>query len=207
MRRVAWSRILVITALVFIALAVFFMRLGASDEGVYAYVGSEAVSTAELERAYAQRSPVQENLSIDEYFDETYAPRIMILLEASELGLEVTDEEVDEWVMMINRTLATQNVTFETYLEDLNVTREELRRDIWSSTLLDKALDVLVAREVMVSAAEVEAAYDAAGYADRGIPLEVARNEIGPVLLREKQEARLREVIAQLEERYDVRRV
>ena len=206
MRRISWSRILVIGALVCIVVAFVLLRMDAPEPqgDVYAYVGSEPVYREALERSYSQRNPTQENLSLDEYFEETYAPRTMLLLEAEALNLTVTTEEVDGWVMMINSTLQSQNVSFDMYLEDLNVTYEELRVDIRESTLLDKVLETLVAREVMVTAEEIEAAYVEKGYEALGIPLEDARNEIGPALLREKQDARLRELVEELRERYDI---
>lgn len=215
MRRISWSRILVIAGVVCIIAAFALVRMGAPDflsglvvgeprDDVYAYIDSEPVFMDDLERSYEQRSATQQDLSIDEFFNETYAPRTMLLLEAGAIGITVSDEEVDAWIAVINSSLQSRNVSFDIYLEDLNVTMSQLRRDIYESTLLDKVLEDLVAREVMVTAEEVREVYDAAGYETLGIPLEDARNEIGPMILREKQDARLREIVEELRERYDV---
>lgn len=215
MRRISWSRILVIAGVVCIIAAFALVRMGAPDflsglvvgeprDDVYAYIDSEPVFMDDLERSYEQRSATQQDLSIDEFFNETYAPRTMLLLEAGAIGITVSDEEVDAWIAVINSSLQSRNVSFDIYLEDLNVTMSQLRRDIYESTLLDKVLEDLVAREVMVTAEEVREVYEAAGYEALGIPLEDARNEIGPMILREKQDARLREIVEELRERYDV---
>ena len=212
MRRIAWGRIAIIVALVLVTLV--FVRVTETadheyeqvrDPHVYALIGSTAIERSDVERSYAQRSADQADLSLEEYFDTAYAPRMLLLIEARSEGITVSDEEVDVWIMIINSSLQSQNASFDEYLEDLDRSYEELREDIRSSMLLEKALDRFVAEQVMVTAQEVQEAYDAAGYAALNITLEEARNEIGPRILREKQEARLHEVLAELRERYDVR--
>jgi hypothetical protein len=207
MRRISWGRIFILAALVCIVAALYLMSIATQehdDRAVYARIGSEPVYLDDLERSYAQRSPAQENLSLEAFFEETYAPRTMLLLEARERNITVPQAEIDAWIAVINATLQSRNITFQTYLDDLNATYDQLRQDIYETTLLDKTLEALVAREIMVSAEEVQQAYDAAGYEALGIPLEEARNEIGPAILREKQDARLRALVEELRERYDV---
>ena len=208
MRRISWSRILVITALVLIAAAVVLIRLSPDEpieeEDVYAYIDSVPVMRADLDRWYEQRSPIQADLTREEFFEETYAPRVMLMLESENLNITVTEEEIDAWITTINTTLQSRNVSFDIYLEDLNVTMERLRTDIYETTLLDKVLESLVAEQVMVTAEEIQEAYEQAGYEALGIPLEDARNEIGPMILREKQDAHLREVVEELRERYEI---
>lgn len=215
MRRIAWGKVFFMLAVVCIVAAFALVRLGnpeflsglvagERDADVYGYVGSKPVFIDDVERSYEQRSTIQQDLSIGEFFNETYAPRTMLLLEAEAIGVTVTEEEVDAWITVINSSLKSRNSTFESYLEDLDVTMDQLRRDIYESTLLDKVLEKLVAREVVVTAEEVREAYDAAGYEALGISLEEARNEIGPMILREKQDAHLRGIVEELRERYDV---
>lgn len=209
MKRIAWRRVSIIAIVVLVCLAAaylaFTLRADADpEERIYATVGPETVTFSEIERAYASRDAAQANLTMEEFFEEIHAPRELLVLEAYARNLTVSDEEVDEWVTTINTTLASRNVTFGTYLDDLNLTYDELRSDIRTSTMLTMVLEDAVAKRVNVSAQEVQEAYDAAGYEDLGIPLDQARNEIGPRILREKQDATLRALIEDLSERYPI---
>ena len=207
MRRVAWTRILGSALVVVLAAALFYAiwSPSAQEAEVYAYVGSEPVMMSELERAYTSRDASQENLTLREYFNESYAPRTMIVLEARRLGIEVNDSEVDATVRLINASLQARNESFDSYLEQLNATLPQLRRDIRTSYLLNRVIEQEIAAKINVSAAEVQEAYEAGGYESLGIPLEQARNEIGPRILQQKQNERLREYVDQLRERYEIR--
>lgn len=210
MKRIAWNRVLTLAAVVIVCLVAGYIAFTTGEPGVddaYATIGPETVTVAELDSAYRQRGAEHDDLSRDEYFTQIYAPRTLMLIEAREIGLSVSDDEVDEWVSTINSTLASRNVTFERYLDDLNLTYDELRDDIRSSTLLNRMLTVSVASKVNVSAEEVEAAYAGSTYEQQGIPIEQARDAIGPEILREKQDATLRELIDRLGEKYEVRLV
>lgn len=209
MKRIAWRRIGLLALVLVVCLAAgyvaFTMRSTGDVSGErYATIGPEEVTLREIERAYADRADTHESLTMREYFEDIYAPRTLLLLEAHARDITVSEAEIDEWIDTINSTAQSRNSTFEQRLEELGVSHDELRSDIHDTILLDRFLEIAVAREVNVTAAEVEAAYEEAGYESLGIPLEQARDEIGPQLLREKRDERLRTVIEELNGRYDV---
>lgn len=217
MRRVNPGRVVVAVIIVAIVGAVVYAVLApragtapvsarrSPTSQVYAYVGNHTVLLSDLERAYATRNPSQQNLTLAEYFNASYAPRTMLLLDAARQGMTVNSSEIDATIKVINATLASKNVSFQTYLDGLNETMTQLRIDIGNSYLLNKILTEEVASKVNVTAAEVEEAYNASGYAKLGIPLDQARNEIGPKILQQKQDALLHKVISNLSERYAIR--
>lgn len=172
---------------------------------VYAYVGNKTVMLSDVQRSYASRNPSQQNLTLDEYFNATYVPFTMLVLDAERQGMTINASKIDSTITVLNETLAKKNVTFSAYLAGLNETMPQLRHDIERSFLLNEILTAEVASKVNVTAAEVEKAYNASGYAKLGIPLSQARNEIGPKILRQKQDERLHEIVVQLRQRYPVR--
>jgi len=132
---------------------------------------------------------------------EQLATQMVLAWHAQELGVAATDVEVDEVVERVRTAQGDDAAAFGSYLEAAGFADESaLRALVQRSLSVQNVIDRLSA-EIDVDDAEVEAWYEAHPEQLQGpqgpIPLEAVRAEIVALLVRERVDERVQELVAQ----------
>jgi len=159
----------ILLAVVAVATISLFATNGGEDSGdVVARVNGEAITSVELDRAFTSvRQQFGEMFDGEDgdALEKQFKGRILddlitqevILQKANEMGIVVSDEEVDAEVAMITEQFGGEEL-LDQELANLNMSREQFRKEIRNSILFSKLQEVEFAKLVADDAA-VEAYY------------------------------------------------
>ena len=174
MRRVTTVLVAAVALLGIAAAGLAATACGGSDvpSDAVATVGDVAVTQADLDQllTQAQTQMKAQGMKVPEKGSATYDHYIaqivnylvqeqVVAQSAEELGVSMTDEEVEEQVAQLEQAYGGEKKVLK-LLKEQGMTMELLKRSIRSQTLSDRAAEV-VTKDAAVSDAEIEAYWNA----------------------------------------------
>jgi hypothetical protein len=120
---------------------------------------------------------------------------------ASEKGIEVTDEQVDERLKQITEEIGGQEVLNER-MSEIGINEDRLRSDIRDEILIDKLFDdVFAQKQTSVSEEEIKEFYDQTGGEEAGLPpLEEVADQIEMEINSAREQGYVQEYLLELKE-------
>jgi parvulin-like peptidyl-prolyl isomerase len=124
---------------------------------------------------------------------------------AQEQGIEVSDEATTERLETIESEIGGAEV-LQSRIDELGLTRAELREDIQEEILIQTLLDGIFSEaDVSVTDEEIQEVYDAAGGVEAGLPpLEEVREQIEAQVRGTKEQAVIDEYLGELKAEADI---
>lgn len=155
--------IAIIVAAVVLILAVTMNKLPPKqqDEEVAAVVNDETITVTDLEKQYNSMPAQYQQFITQEQLLEQMINEKLLLQKADELGVTVTDEEVEA---SIDAAVASSPITreeFESRLADQNLTIEDVRGFYRNQLVITKMINETVLDMIEVTDEDVETYYDA----------------------------------------------
>ncbi len=229
MKRLRYDRIALVLIIFFLVLSAFFVYKNNyyskdNSDGNYNFVGTnnndvnndvktfskvfvdgKVFSYDEVRRQYdILPSVLKQQMSFSSYVNDFFIPRTLLLVDAENNNIVVSDSEVNVSLEELKNALLQQNSSLEEYLSSNNLSFEEFLSRIREDLLVQKDIE-LVTSNISVSDDELKNVYDAFNLSSQNVTFEEAKNDLYTFVLNDKKNKFLQTYISQLKEKYKVK--
>ncbi len=166
-----------------------------------ATVNGEPIMESELNKIWDRLPEQQKMFFTKELLLEQMVNEELLMQEAEAEGIEITEEQVEEFINMI-KLQVPPTTTWEDFLAQQGITEEELLELVEEDLLKNELINVSVLSEIEVTEEEIEEYFDEQETGN--LTLDEVREQIENILLVQKQSEALEAYIAELNAKAEI---
>lgn len=176
-----------------------------ANNSVAAVVNGEEITQGAVENARAQQEQAGGAIATDAQILDALIANVLVLQAAQAQNLTATEEEIDQQIAQIEAQFGDA-VAFQAALSEEGITLSDFRDGIREQLSVQKYLNATIdVTAITATEEEIQTAYDQIAAAQEDIAsLEEVSAQLEALILQQKQQQRIAQLVAQLRSQADV---